>query len=348
MDDNRKKALAAALGQIEKQFGKGSVMRLGDAGAARDIDAVSTGSIGLDAALGIGGLPKGRVVEIYGPESSGKTTLTLQVVAEAQKVGGTAAFVDAEHALDPAYAEKLGVNVDELLVSQPDTGEQALEITDMLVRSGAVDVIVVDSVAALTPKAEIEGEMGDSHMGLQARLMSQALRKLTGNIKRSNAMVIFINQIRMKIGVMFGSPETTTGGNALKFYSSVRLDIRRIGAIKKGDEVIGNQTRVKVVKNKVSPPFKNAEFEILYGEGISREGEIIEHGVNQGIIEKSGSWYSYGKDRIGQGKENVRNYLKENPDIAATIEQQIRATLLPDTVKQPAAAADGADEAVAS
>ena len=349
MDDNRKKALAAALGQIEKQFGKGSVMRLGDAGAARDIDAVSTGSIGLDAALGIGGLPKGRVVEIYGPESSGKTTLTLQVVAEAQKIGGTAAFVDAEHALDPTYAEKLGVNVDELLVSQPDTGEQALEITDMLVRSGAVDVIVVDSVAALTPKAEIEGEMGDSHMGLQARLMSQALRKLTGNIKRSNAMVIFINQIRMKIGVMFGSPETTTGGNALKFYSSVRLDIRRIGAIKKGDEVIGNQTRVKVVKNKVSPPFKNAEFEILYGEGISREGEIIEHGVNQGIIEKSGSWYSYGTDRIGQGKENVRNYLKENPDIAATIEQQIRATLLPDTVAAPEAAAeDGADEAVAS
>jgi recombination protein RecA len=349
MDDNRKKALAAALGQIEKQFGKGSVMRLGDAGASRDIDAVSTGSIGLDAALGIGGLPKGRVVEIYGPESSGKTTLTLQVVAEAQKMGGTAAFVDAEHALDPSYAEKLGVNVDELLVSQPDTGEQALEITDMLVRSGAVDVIVVDSVAALTPKAEIEGEMGDSHMGLQARLMSQALRKLTGNIKRSNAMVIFINQIRMKIGVMFGSPETTTGGNALKFYSSVRLDIRRIGAIKKGDEVIGNQTRVKVVKNKVSPPFKNAEFEILYGEGISREGEIIEHGVNQGIIEKSGSWYSYGSDRIGQGKENVRAYLKENPEIAATIEAQIRATLMPDKAQAPTAedAAD-ADEAVAS
>ncbi len=332
MDDNRKKALAAALGQIEKQFGKGSVMRLGDAGASRDIESVSTGSIGLDAALGLGGLPKGRVVEIYGPESSGKTTLTLQVVAEAQKMGGTAAFVDAEHALDPAYAEKLGVNVDELLVSQPDTGEQALEITDMLVRSGAVDVIVVDSVAALTPKAEIEGEMGDSHMGLQARLMSQALRKLTGNIKRSNAMVIFINQIRMKIGVMFGSPETTTGGNALKFYSSVRLDIRRIGAIKKGDEVIGNQTRVKVVKNKVSPPFKIAEFEILYGEGISREGEIIEHGVNQGIIEKAGSWYSYSGDRIGQGKENVRQFLKSNPDIAETIEAQIRATLLPEKV----------------
>ena len=333
MDENRKKALAAALGQIEKQFGKGSVMRLGDGSAAKDIEAVSTGSIGLDSALGIGGLPKGRVVEIYGPESSGKTTLTLQVVAEAQKMGGTAAFVDAEHALDPAYAEKLGVNVDELLVSQPDTGEQALEITDMLVRSGAVDVIVVDSVAALTPKAEIEGEMGDSHVGLQARLMSQALRKLTGNIKRSNAMVIFINQIRMKIGVMFGSPETTTGGNALKFYSSVRLDIRRIGAIKKGDEVIGNQTRVKVVKNKVSPPFRQAEFEILYGEGISREGEIIEHGVAQGIIDKAGSWYSYGDDRIGQGKENVREFLKTNPDIAEMIEGQIRAKLMPERVE---------------
>ena len=333
MDDNRKKALAAALGQIEKQFGKGSVMRLGDGSTAKDIEAVSTGSIGLDTALGIGGLPKGRVVEIYGPESSGKTTLTLQVVAEAQKMGGTAAFVDAEHALDPAYAEKLGVNVDELLVSQPDTGEQALEITDMLVRSGAVDVIVVDSVAALTPKAEIEGEMGDSHVGLQARLMSQALRKLTGNIKRSNAMVIFINQIRMKIGVMFGSPETTTGGNALKFYSSVRLDIRRIGAIKKGDEVIGNQTRVKVVKNKVSPPFRQAEFEILYGEGISREGEIIEHGVAQGIIDKAGSWYSYGDDRIGQGKENVREFLKSNPDIAETIEAQIRAKMMPERVE---------------
>jgi len=329
MDENRKKALAAALGQIEKQFGKGSVMRLGDGGPARDIDSVSTGSIGLDVALGIGGLPFGRVVEVYGPESSGKTTLTLQVVAEAQKAGGTAAFVDAEHALDPQYAEKLGVNVDDLLVSQPDTGEQALEITDMLVRSGAVDIIVVDSVAALTPKAEIEGEMGDSHVGLQARLMSQALRKLTGNIKRSNAMVIFINQIRMKIGVMFGSPETTTGGNALKFYSSVRLDIRRIGAIKKGDEVIGNQTRVKVVKNKVSPPFKQAEFEILYGEGISREGEIIELGVANGIIEKAGSWYSYGEDRIGQGKENVREYLKEHPDTAAEIEGRIRELLLP-------------------
>ncbi len=337
MDDNRKKALAAALGQIEKQFGKGSVMRLGDAGAHKDIEIVSTGSLSLDVALGIGGLPKGRVVEIYGPESSGKTTLTLQVVAEAQKAGGTAAFVDAEHALDPVYAEKLGVNVDDLLVSQPDTGEQALEITDMLVRSGAVDVIVVDSVAALTPKAEIEGEMGDSHVGLQARLMSQALRKLTGNIKRSNAMVIFINQIRMKIGVMFGSPETTTGGNALKFYSSVRLDIRRIGAIKKGDEVIGNQTRVKVVKNKVSPPFRTAEFEILYGEGISREGELIELGVANNIVEKSGSWYSYNGDRIGQGKENVRNFLLEHPEIADDIDQRIRAVLLPGNV-------DDADE----
>ena len=346
MDDNRKKALAAALGQIEKQFGKGSVMRLGDSGTATNIEAVSTGSIGLDVALGIGGVPKGRVVEIYGPESSGKTTLTLQIIAEAQKTGGTAAFVDAEHALDPAYAQKLGVNVDELLVSQPDTGEQALEITDMLVRSGAVDVIVVDSVAALTPKAEIEGEMGDSHMGLQARLMSQALRKLTGNIKRSNAMVIFINQIRMKIGVMFGSPETTTGGNALKFYSSVRMDIRRIGAIKKGDEVIGNQTRVKVVKNKVSPPFKMAEFEILYGEGISREGEIIELGVQHGLIDKAGSWYSYGDDRIGQGKENVREFLRSNPEVAAEIETNIRAKLLPDTVEAPAAEGD-AEEAVA-
>ena len=350
MDDNRKKALAAALGQIEKQFGKGSVMRLGDGGDIKVIESVSTGSIGLDTALGIGGLPRGRVVEVYGPESSGKTTLTLQVIAEAQKLGGTAAFVDAEHALDPQYAEKLGVNVDELLVSQPDTGEQALEITDMLVRSGAIDIVVIDSVAALTPKAEIEGEMGDSHMGLQARLMSQALRKLTGNIKRSNTMVIFINQIRMKIGVMFGSPETTTGGNALKFYASVRLDIRRIGAIKKGDEVIGNQTRVKVVKNKVSPPFKQAEFEILYGHGISREGEIIDHGVDQGIIDKAGSWYSYGTDRIGQGKENVRVYLLNNPEIAADIEARIRATLMP---PKEAAKADapadgaGADEAVA-
>jgi len=346
MDDNRKKALAAALGQIEKQFGKGSVMRLGDGGVVRDIEAISSGSIGLDAALGIGGLPKGRVIEIYGPESSGKTTLTLQVIAEAQKKGGTAAFVDAEHALDPSYAEKLGVNVDDLLVSQPDTGEQALEITDMLVRSGAVDVIVVDSVAALTPKAEIEGEMGDSHMGLQARLMSQALRKLAGNIKRSNAMVIFINQIRMKIGVLFGSPETTTGGNALKFYASVRLDIRRIGAIKKGDEVIGNQTRVKVVKNKVSPPFKMAEFEILYGEGISREGEIIEHGVAQGIIDKAGSWYSYGNDRIGQGKENVREFLRANPDISETIEKQIREALMPAKIRPEDAAAAEDDEAV--
>jgi recombination protein RecA len=343
MDENRKKALAQALGQIEKQFGKGSVMRLGDGSTIANIEAVSTGSIGLDVALGIGGLPKGRVVEIYGPEASGKTTLTLQVIAEAQKTGGTAAFVDAEHALDPLYAEKLGVNVDELLVSQPDTGEQALEITDMLVRSGAVDVIVVDSVAALTPKAEIEGEMGDSHVGLQARLMSQALRKLTGNIKRSNAMVIFINQIRMKIGVMFGSPETTTGGNALKFYSSVRLDIRRIGAIKKGDEVIGNQTRVKVVKNKVSPPFKLAEFEILYGEGISREGEIIELGVQHGLIDKAGSWYSYGNDRIGQGKENVREFLKANPDVGAEIEQKIREKLLPKSVNT---AAPDAEESV--
>ena len=345
MDENRKKALAAALGQIEKQFGKGSVMRMGDSTASRDIEAVSTGSIGLDVALGIGGVPKGRVIEIYGPESSGKTTLTLQVIAECQKKGGTAAFVDAEHALDPNYAQKLGVNVDELLVSQPDTGEQALEITDMLVRSGAVDVIVVDSVAALTPKAEIEGEMGDSHMGLQARLMSQALRKLTGNIKRSNAMVIFINQIRMKIGVMFGSPETTTGGNALKFYSSVRLDIRRIGAIKKGDEVIGNQTRVKVVKNKVAPPFKQAEFEILYGEGISREGEIIDLGVANGIVDKAGSWYSYGDDRIGQGKENVREYLKANPAMSEEIEARIRATLLPDTTAGADADADDKEAA---
>ncbi|HJP37920.1 MAG: recombinase RecA [Gammaproteobacteria bacterium] len=329
MDDNRKKALAAALGQIEKQFGKGSVMRLGDAGARRDVEIISTGSLGLDIALGVGGLPKGRVIEIYGPEASGKTTMTLQAIAECQKAGGTAAFVDAEHALDPIYAEKVGVNVDELLVSQPDTGEQALEITDLLVRSGAVDMVVVDSVAALTPKAEIEGEMGDHHVGLQARLMSQALRKLTGNIKRSNTIVIFINQIRMKIGVMFGSPETTTGGNALKFYSSVRLDIRRIGAIKKGDEIVGNQTRVKVVKNKVSPPFKSVEFEILYGFGISHEGEIIDFGVQQGLINKSGSWYSYGDERIGQGKENVREYLKNNPEIAQVIEAKIREQLMP-------------------
>ena len=328
MDDNKKKALTAALGQIEKQFGKGSVMRMGDAGVIRDVEAISTGSLGLDIALGIGGLPRGRVIEIYGPESSGKTTLTLQVIAEAQKLGGTAAFVDAEHALDPTYAEKLGVDVDDLLVSQPDTGEQALEITDMLVRSGAVDVVVVDSVAALTPKAEIEGDMGDSHMGLQARLMSQALRKLTGNIKRSNTMVIFINQLRMKIGVMFGNPETTTGGNALKFYSSVRLDIRRIGAIKKGDEVVGNETRVKVVKNKVAPPFKQTEFDILYGEGISRLGEIISLGVKEGLIEKSGAWYSYNGERIGQGKDNVREFLKEHPDMAQEIEQGIRNRLL--------------------
>ncbi len=329
MDENRKKALAAALGQIERQFGKGSVMRMGDAQAVRDIDVISTGSLALDVALGIGGLPRGRVVEVYGPESSGKTTLTLQVVAECQRQGGTAAFIDAEHALDPIYAEKLGVNVDDLLVSQPDTGEQALEIADMLVRSGAVDVVVVDSVAALTPKAEIEGEMGDSHVGLQARLMSQALRKLTANIKRSNTLVVFINQIRMKIGVMFGNPETTTGGNALKFYSSVRLDIRRIGAIKKGDEVIGNETRVKVVKNKMAPPFKKAEFEILYGEGISREGELIELGVAEGIVEKSGAWYSYAGDRIGQGKDNVRNYLKEHAEAASEIERALRERLLP-------------------
>jgi recombination protein RecA len=328
--EDKKKALSAALGQIEKQFGKGSVMRMGDNDAPRDIEAISTGSLGLDVALGIGGLPKGRVVEIYGPESSGKTTLTLQVVAECQKMGGTAAFIDAEHALDPQYAEKLGVNVDDLLVSQPDTGEQALEITDMLVRSSAVDVVVVDSVAALTPKAEIEGDMGDSHMGLQARLMSQALRKLTANIKRSNTLVIFINQIRMKIGVMFGNPETTTGGNALKFYSSVRLDIRRIGAIKKGDEVVGNETRVKVVKNKVAPPFKQTEFDILYNEGISREGEIIDVGVKLDIVDKAGAWYSYNGDRIGQGKDNVRNFLKENPEMAEEIEAQIRAQLLPE------------------
>jgi recombination protein RecA len=329
MDENRKKALAVALGQIEKQFGKGSVMRLGDAPATWDVEAFSTGSLGLDIALGVGGLPRGRVIEIYGPESSGKTTLTLQVVAEVQRNGGTAAFVDAEHALDPAYAEKLGVNVTELLVSQPDTGEQALEITDMLVRSGAVDVVVIDSVAALTPRAEIEGEMGEMQVGLHARLMSQALRKLTGNIKRSNTMVIFINQIRMKIGVMFGSPETTTGGNALKFYATVRLDIRRIGAIKNGDEVVGNMTRVKVVKNKVAPPFREAEFEIMYGEGISREGEIIELGSSSGIIEKSGSWYSYKGERIGQGKDNARTFLKSNPDIAREIETQVRARLLP-------------------
>jgi recombination protein RecA len=330
MEENRKKALAAALGQIEKQFGKGSVMKLGDANSYwGEIETISTGSLGLDIALGIGGLPKGRVVEIFGPESSGKTTLTLQVIAAAQKAGGTAAFVDAEHALDPSYAEKLGVNIAELLVSQPDTGEQALEITDMLVRSGAVDVVVVDSVAALTPKAEIEGEMGDMHVGLQARLMSQALRKLTGNIKRSNTIVIFINQIRMKIGVMFGNPETTTGGNALKFYASVRLDIRRIGALKNGEEVIGNQTRVKVVKNKVAPPFREAEFEILYGQGISREGEIIDLGSMHNIIEKSGSWYSYNGERIGQGKDNTRVYLQQHPEMANEIEAKLRERLMP-------------------
>ncbi len=328
MDDNKRKALGAALSQIEKQFGKGAVMRMGDVGPVRDIDVISTGSLSLDLALGIGGLPRGRIIEIYGPESSGKTTLTLQVIAEAQKKGGTAAFVDAEHALDPTYAQKLGVNVDDLLVSQPDTGEQALEITDMLVRSGAVDVVVVDSVAALTPKAEIEGEMGDSHMGLHARLMSQALRKLTANIKRSNTLVIFINQIRMKIGVMFGNPETTTGGNALKFYASVRMDIRRTGAIKKGDEVIGNETRVKVVKNKVAPPFKQAEFEILYGEGISRAGEIIDLGVKASIVDKSGAWYSYNGDRIGQGKDNARQFLKDNPAVMQEIESRIRAELM--------------------
>ena len=325
---NRDKALESALSNIEKQFGKGSLMKLGDDSIDQSIEAISTGSIGLDAALGIGGLPKGRVVEIYGPESSGKTTLTLQVVAECQKAGGTAAFIDAEHALDPLYAEKIGVNTTDFLVSQPDTGEQALEITDMLVASGAVDLIVIDSVAALTPRAEIEGEMGDSHVGLQARLMSQALRKLTANIKKSNTMVIFINQIRMKIGVMFGSPETTSGGNALKFYSSVRLDIRRIGAIKKGDEIVGNQTRVKVVKNKVSPPFRIAEFEILYGHGISTEGEIIDMGVENNLIEKSGSWYSYDGDRIGQGKENVREFLADNPKIAKALAKKIRQEII--------------------
>src|SRR5687767_1980969 len=327
MDDNKGKALSAALSQIEKQFGKGSIMRLGEADIARDIQVVSTGSLGLDIALGVGGLPRGRVVEIYGPESSGKTTLTLSVIAEMQKLGGTAAFIDAEHALDPQYAGKLGVDVEQLLISQPDNGEQALEIADMLVRSGSVDVVVVDSVAALVPKAEIEGEMGEPQMGLQARLMSQALRKLTANIKRSNTLVIFINQIRMKIGVMFGNPETTTGGNALKFYASVRIDIRRIGAIKKGDEVIGNETRAKVVKNKVAPPFRQAEFDILYGSGISREGEIIELGVLYKLIEKSGAWYSYGKDRIGQGKDNTREFLKDNPETAQEIEAKIRAAV---------------------
>jgi recombination protein RecA len=330
MEENRKKALAAALSQIEKQFGKGSVMRLGDAGATYEVDSIPTGSLGLDIALGVGGIPRGRVIEIFGPESSGKTTLTLAIIASAQSHGGTAAFVDAEHALDPVYAEKLGVKVNDLLVSQPDTGEQALEITDMLVRSGAVDVVVVDSVAALTPKAEIEGEMGDQHMGLQARLMSQALRKLTGNIKRSNTIVIFINQIRMKIGVMFGNPETTTGGNALKFYSSVRMDIRRIGAIKNGEEVVGSMTRVKVVKNKVAPPFRETEFEIMYGTGISKEGELIEIGVLHNLVEKSGSWYSYKGERIGQGKDNARTFLQQHPEIAKDIEGQIRTKLIPE------------------
>ena len=341
MDDNKKRALSSALAQIDKQFGKGTVMRMGDR-QADVIEAVSTGSLGLDIALGIGGLPRGRIVEIYGPESSGKTTLTLQVIAAAQRAGGTAAFVDAEHALDPTYAEKLGVKVDDLLVSQPDTGEQALEITDMLVRSNAVDIVVIDSVAALTPKAEIEGEMGDSHVGLQARLMSQALRKLTANIKKSNCLVIFINQIRMKIGVMFGSPETTTGGNALKFYASVRLDIRRTGTIKKGEEAIGNETKVKVVKNKVSPPFKTAEFDILFGEGISREGEIIDMGVNARIIEKSGAWYAYNGEKIGQGRDNAREFLRENPELALEIENRVREQL--GIALQPSASGASASE----
>ena len=340
---NKEKALQAALSQIERQFGKGSMMRLGDREQI-DIPSISTGSLGLDIALGIGGLPRGRIVEIYGPESSGKTTLTLQVIAEAQKQGGTCAFIDAEHALDPVYAEHLGVNIEDLLVSQPDTGEQALEICDMIVRSGAVDVVIVDSVAALTPKAEIEGEMGDTHVGLQARLMSQALRKMTANIKNSNTLVVFINQIRMKIGVMFGSPETTTGGNALKFYSSVRLDIRRIGAVKDGDEVTGNETRVKVVKNKVAPPFRQAEFQILYGQGIFQRGEIIDLGVKQGIIDKSGAWYAYKGDKIGQGKKNAADFLAENPEICDEIESQIRAELLPNARRADEAdAAEGAD-----
>lgn len=338
--NDKSKALSAALSQIEKQFGKGSVMRLGDSAMARDIDVISTGSLGLDIALGIGGLPRGRIIEIYGPEASGKTTLTLQVIAACQKNGGTAAFVDAEHALDPVYAGKLGVDVDQLLISQPDTGEQGLEITDMLVRSGAVDMVVVDSVAALTPRAEIEGDMGDSHMGLQARLMSQALRKLTANIKKSNTLVIFINQIRMKIGVMFGNPETTTGGNALKFYASVRLDIRRTGAIKKGDEILGNETRVKVVKNKVAPPFRQVDFDILYGEGISREGELIELGVQHELIEKSGAWYAYKGNKIGQGKDNARLYLKEHANIAAEIEATIRAQSLAATKLAPVVEVD--------
>jgi len=334
VDDNRKKALTAALSQIERQFGKGAIMRLGDSSVSRDIEVVSTGSLQLDVALGIGGLPRGRVVEIYGPEASGKTTLTLEVIAQAQKAGGAAAFIDAEHALDPPYAAKIGVDVDELLISQPDTGEQALEIADMIVRSGAVDVVVIDSVAALVPKAELEGDMGDAHMGLQARLMSQALRKLTANINRSKTMLIFINQIRMKIGVMFGSPETTSGGNALKFYASVRLDIRRIGAIKRGDEVVGSETRVKVVKNKLAPPFKKVEFDILYGEGISREGELIDLGVQHGLVDKAGAWYSYKGDRIGQGRDNVREFLKQNPDTAAEIDSALRDILV---ARKPAA-----------
>lgn len=344
MEDNKSKALSAALVQIERQFGKGSVMRMGDGTTLPDIEAISTGSLGLDIALGIGGLPKGRIVEIYGPESSGKTTLTLQVIAECQKMGGTAAFIDAEHALDPSYAEKLGVNLDDLLVSQPDTGEQALEITDMLVRSAALDVIVIDSVAALTPKAEIEGDMGDSHVGLQARLMSHALRKLTANIKRSNTLVIFINQIRMKIGVMFGSPETTTGGNALKFYASVRLDIRRTGSIKKGEEVLGNETRVKVVKNKVAPPFKSAEFDIYYNEGISRESEIIHLATELGLLDKSGAWYSYKNEKIGQGKDNVRTYLKENTAVSAELEEKIRQEYLKQKTHAAPLSADAEDE----
>ena len=335
MDENRQQALRSALAQIDRQFGKGAIMRMGDPQTLRDLEVVSTGSLGLDIALGVGGLPRGRVVEVYGPESSGKTTLALQVVGQLQQQGGTAAFIDAEHALDPTYAKKIGVNVDDLLVAQPDTGEQALEIADMLVRSNAVDGVVIDSVAALTPKAELEGEMGDSHVGLQARLMSQALRKLTANIRRSNSLVIFINQIRMKIGVMFGSPETTTGGNALKFYSSVRLDIRRIGSIKKADEVIGNETRVKVVKNKVAPPYRQAEFDILYGEGISRAGELIDLGVRYGIVEKAGAWYSYNRDRIGQGRDNVREFLKEHTELSQEIESKIRDKVLPNSSQQP-------------
>jgi recombination protein RecA len=343
MDANKEKALQAALTQIERQFGKGTVMRMGDKEQVA-IPAISTGSLGLDVALGIGGLPKGRIIEIYGPESSGKTTLTLQVIAEAQRAGGTCAFIDAEHALDPIYATKLGVNVEDLIVSQPDTGEQALEVTDMLVRSGAVDVLVIDSVAALTPRAEIEGEMGDHHVGLQARLMSQALRKITGNIKNANCLVIFINQIRMKIGVMFGNPETTTGGNALKFYASVRLDIRRIGAVKEGEEVIGSETRVKVVKNKVAPPFKQAEFQILYGSGINRMGEVIDYGVKLGLIDKAGAWYAYQGNKIGQGKNNVMKYLQENPVIAKELEQKVRDELLASPALSLSAGGDSGEE----